>query len=92
VRAKQQEAKAMGGLERGLVVEKIAARDLANGTVVYALRVSCEDDSACEDTVVVSKEMFDRACIQGLGHDTVIEYGTVCRIVSGGTEQSKDST
>ena len=71
----------MDGIHRGLVIEKIRAHDVTNGTTVYVLKLQCEDDGCCEDALVVTREMHDSVCIAGLGHDTTIEYGRVLRIV-----------
>lgn len=70
-------------IHRGIVVSKTRARDIESAEYVYVLSVLCEDDGACEDDLVVSKEMYDSACIAGLGQDTIVEYGTVLRFVTG---------
>lgn len=68
-------------LERGTVVEKVSAYDVVSGKTVYALRLECENDHACHDTVVVPEAMYKEAVIRGFGRDTVVEYGTILRIV-----------
>lgn len=69
-------------LQRGTVIGKMQAVDLLKGGHVYVLTVRCHDDACCEDNLVVSKEMYDSVCIEGLGRDSVIEYGTVLRLVT----------
>jgi hypothetical protein len=76
--------KEINGISRGLVVEKIQALDIFARETTYILKLNCEEDRACDIHLVVPKEMFDAACIAGLGHDTVIEYGSVLQFVERG--------
>jgi hypothetical protein len=76
------------GLRRGIVIEKIAALDLGTRDIIHVLTLRSLDDGCAEDTLVVSKEMYDQSCLEGFGYDTIVEYGTVLRIVTAGSEEA----
>jgi len=71
----------INGLQRGTVVSKGCASDLSRNVLVYYVTVRCHDDTSCQESLVVTKEMWEETCIEGLGHDVVLEYGTVLRVV-----------
>src|SRR5277367_3290411 len=71
----------MIGLQRGVVISKSDALDLVLFTRVYTVTVQLEDDPCSSVMLVVTKELYESTCIAGLGHDVVIEFGTVLRVV-----------